>query len=111
MWVQAQILNLLRNLQSAFGLTYLFVSHNIAVLYHLAKRIGLRSMTGLFTGTTSRSIERHMAFLHPSLPRQHSGHAMTAANARRSAGGAKPIHPRLGSAFIAAVRSATNAVG
>jgi peptide/nickel transport system ATP-binding protein len=39
--VQAQILNLMRDLQDRFGLTYLFISHNLAVVKHMASRIGV----------------------------------------------------------------------
>jgi peptide/nickel transport system ATP-binding protein len=39
--VQAQILNLMRDLQDCFGLTYLFISHNLAVVRHMANRIGV----------------------------------------------------------------------
>jgi peptide/nickel transport system ATP-binding protein len=39
--VQAQILNLMRDLQKEFRLTYLFISHNLAVVRHMASRIGV----------------------------------------------------------------------
>ncbi len=39
--VQAQILNLMRDLQERLGLTYLFISHNLAVVRHMAHRIGV----------------------------------------------------------------------
>ncbi len=39
--VQAQILNLMKALQRRFGLTYLFISHNLAVVAHVADRVGV----------------------------------------------------------------------
>ncbi len=39
--IQAQILNLLKELQSALGLTYLFISHNLAVVDYIADRIAV----------------------------------------------------------------------
>jgi peptide/nickel transport system ATP-binding protein len=39
--VQAQVLNLMRELQQRLGLTYLFISHNLAVIHHIADRVGV----------------------------------------------------------------------
>lgn len=39
--VQAQVLNIMKNLQRERGLTYLFISHNLAVVRHVADRVGV----------------------------------------------------------------------
>ena len=39
--VQAQILNLMRRLQDKFGLTYLFISHNLSVVRHMSDAIAI----------------------------------------------------------------------
>ncbi|MGE3797373.1 MAG: ABC transporter ATP-binding protein [Thermomicrobiales bacterium] len=39
--IQAQVLNLLKQLQEQFELTYLFIAHNLAVVAHIADRIGV----------------------------------------------------------------------
>lgn len=39
--VQAQVVNLLQDLQEKFGLTYLFISHGLAVVKHISSRVGV----------------------------------------------------------------------
>ncbi len=39
--IQAQILNILQDLQNEFGLTYLFIAHNLAVVEHISDRVAV----------------------------------------------------------------------
>ncbi len=54
--VQAQILNLLRDLQDEFALSYLFISHNIAVTAFMSRRIGVMYLGRLVEIGTSEQI-------------------------------------------------------
>ncbi|HVV41754.1 MAG TPA: oligopeptide/dipeptide ABC transporter ATP-binding protein [Nitrobacter sp.] len=61
--VQAQILNLMRDLQDKLGLTYLFISHNLAVVRHMATRIGV-----MYLGRIVEIADGHDLFSHPRMP-------------------------------------------
>jgi peptide/nickel transport system ATP-binding protein len=61
--VQAQVLNLLRDLQARLGLTYLFISHNLAVVRHMATRVGV-----LYLGRLVEEAPARELFAHPKHP-------------------------------------------
>ena len=61
--VQAQILNLMRDLQDRLGLTYLFISHNLAVVRHMATRIGV-----MYLGRIVEISGGHELFAAPKHP-------------------------------------------
>jgi oligopeptide/dipeptide ABC transporter ATP-binding protein len=54
--IQAQVLNLLKQLQDQFNLTYLFIAHNLAVVAHIADRIGVMYLGKLVEVADSRAI-------------------------------------------------------
>jgi peptide/nickel transport system ATP-binding protein len=56
---QNQIINLLEDLQAEFGLSFLFIAHDLAVVRHLAHRTAVMYLGGLVeTGPSSRIFER-----------------------------------------------------
>jgi peptide/nickel transport system ATP-binding protein len=61
--VQAQILNLMTDLQRALGLTYLFISHNLAVVYHVSTSVGVMYLGRLVEMAETAKLYR--APLHP----------------------------------------------
>ena len=61
--VQAQVLNLMRDLQDSLGLTYLFISHDLTVVRHMADRIGV-----LYLGRLVEEADPAALFAHPRHP-------------------------------------------
>ena len=56
--IQAQVLNLLRNLQRELGLTYLFIAHNMGVVEHISDRVAVMYLGSLVELAESREIYR-----------------------------------------------------
>jgi len=56
--VQAQILNLMHDLQGRLGLTYLFISHNLAVVRHMSERLGVMYLGRIVETGPSETIFR-----------------------------------------------------
>jgi oligopeptide transport system ATP-binding protein len=54
--IQAQVLNLLRQLQEDFNLTYLFIAHNLAVVAHISDRVGVMYLGKLVEIGESKTI-------------------------------------------------------
>ena len=54
--VQAQILNLMMDLQKRLNLTYLFISHNLAIVHHVSNKIGVMYLGKLCEVATSNEL-------------------------------------------------------
>jgi len=54
--VQAQILNLMKELQQRYGLTYLFISHDLAVVYHVSTKVGVMYLGRLVEWAETRTL-------------------------------------------------------
>lgn len=61
--IQAQILNLLRDLQKKLGLTYIFISHDLSVIEHFCDRVSV-----MYLGKIVESATREELFKNPKHP-------------------------------------------
>lgn len=99
--VQAQILNLMRDLQDQYGLTYLFISHDMAVVKHMADRIAV-----MYLGRIAEIAPAEQLFATPHHP--YSKMLLAAVPSLEGAGKERtmiegevpnPVHPPSGCAF------------
>ena len=61
--VQAQVLNIMKDLQRERGLTYLFISHNLAVVRHVSDQVGV-----MYLGRLVELANKHTLFGNPQHP-------------------------------------------
>ncbi len=65
--IQSQVLNILKDLQKEFGLTYLFIAHNLSVVEHISDRVGV-----MYLGKMAELADRQDLFENPQHPYTHA---------------------------------------
>lgn len=61
--IQSQVINLLKDLQQEFGLTYLFIAHNLSVVEYISDRVGVMYLGKLVELATSEDL-----YANPRMP-------------------------------------------
>jgi len=64
--IQSQILNLLRDMQDEFGLTYLFIAHDLAVVEFVSDIVAVMYLGRLSSVPSCRAVQKRHASIHKS---------------------------------------------
>ncbi|WP_395687470.1 ABC transporter ATP-binding protein [Caenimonas koreensis] len=99
--VQAQVLNIMKDLQRQRGLTYLFISHNLAVVRHVSDRVGVMYLGRLVEVAGKQQLfgapqHPYTRMLLDAIPKMHdTGRARTPVQGEVP----NPLNPPAGCAF------------
>ena len=99
--VQAQVLNIMKDLQRQQGLTYLFISHNLAVVRHVADQVGVMYLGRLIEVADKQALfstpqHPYTRMLLDAIPQmKHTGRARTPVQGEVP----NPLNPPTGCAF------------
>jgi peptide/nickel transport system ATP-binding protein len=87
--VQAQVLNIMKALQRQRGLTYLFISHNLAVVRHVSDTVGV-----MYLGRLVELADKHTLFNQPAPPLHAHAAGCHSRNARHRPARARPCRAK-----------------